>query len=42
MPGYRIEVALEPRYLLREPTLQLREPITRSVLGMFLIREWRY
>jgi len=41
-PGYRIEVALEPRYLLREPTLQIREPITRSVLGMFLIREWRY
>ncbi len=42
MPGYRIEMALEPRYLLREPTLQLREPITRSVLGLFLIREWRY
>ncbi len=42
MPGYRIEVALEPRYLLREPTLQIREPITRSVLGVFLIREWRY
>ncbi|CAN5611219.1 hypothetical protein BH23GEM1_BH23GEM1_04710 [soil metagenome] len=42
MPGYRFEMALEPRYLLREPTLQLREPITRSVLGMFLIREWRY
>ena len=42
MPGYRLEMALEPRYLLREPTLDLREPITRSVLGMFLIREWRY
>ncbi|MGK2935423.1 MAG: translocation/assembly module TamB domain-containing protein, partial [Gemmatimonadaceae bacterium] len=42
MPGYRLEAALEPRYLLREPTLDLQKPITRSVLGLFLIREWRY
>jgi translocation and assembly module TamB len=40
--GYRLETSFEPRYLLREPTLALQTPRTTSVLGMFLIREWRY
>jgi autotransporter translocation and assembly factor TamB len=42
LKGYRIETSFEPRYLLREPTLALQTPRTTSVLGMFLIREWRY
>ncbi|HEY8166905.1 MAG TPA: translocation/assembly module TamB domain-containing protein [Gemmatimonadaceae bacterium] len=40
--GYRLETSFEPRYLLREPTLALQTPRTTTVLGMFLIREWRY
>jgi len=40
--GYRLESSFEPRFLLREPSLALQEPITTSVLGMFLIREWRF
>ncbi len=40
--GYRLETSFEPRYILREPTLAITAPRTTSVLGMFLIREWRY
>jgi len=40
--GYRLETSFEPRFLLREPSLALQEPITTSVLGVFLIREWRF
>ena len=40
--GYRLETSFEPRFLLREPSLALQTPVTTSVLGMFLIREWRF
>lgn len=40
--GYRLETSLQPRYLLKVPTLAPQEPGTTSVLGVFLIREWRY
>jgi translocation and assembly module TamB len=41
--GYRIEVSLEPRYLLRDPTLSTIQPtLTKESLGAFLIREWRF
>ena len=40
--GYSYELNLQPRYLLREPTLELREPTTTSVFSLFFIRNWRY
>jgi len=41
--GYRLETALETRYLLQEPTLARDQSVaTTSVLGAFLIREWRF
>jgi len=40
--GYSLQTSFQPRYLLREPTLSLQDPITTSVFGLFLIREWRY
>ena len=40
--GYRLETSVEPRFLLREPTLALQQPTTTSVFGLFLIREWRF
>lgn len=40
--GYRLETSFEPRFLLKEPSLAPREPSTTSVLGLFLIREWRF
>jgi autotransporter translocation and assembly factor TamB len=42
LKGYRLETSFEPRFLLREPSLALQQPTTTSVLGLFLIREWRY
>ena len=40
---YLIQASLEPRYLLREPTLESDiQPQTTSVFGLFLSREWRY
>ncbi|HVF40137.1 MAG TPA: translocation/assembly module TamB domain-containing protein [Gemmatimonadaceae bacterium] len=42
LKGYSLQASFQPRYLLREPTLSLQDPITTSVLGLFLIREWRY
>lgn len=41
--GYRFELSLEPRYLFREPSLaRIQTPVTTSVLGLFVVREWRY
>ncbi|MGI9091331.1 MAG: translocation/assembly module TamB domain-containing protein [Gemmatimonadaceae bacterium] len=41
--GYRVEASFEPRYLLRQPTLQQnQDPQTTSSFGLFLVREWRY
>ncbi|MBA3656392.1 MAG: translocation/assembly module TamB [Gemmatimonadaceae bacterium] len=40
--GYRLETSFEPRFLLKEPSLAPRDPSTTSVLGLFLIREWRF
>ncbi len=41
--GYRIEASLEPRFLVRQPTLsQTPTPKPTSVLGAFLVREWRF
>ena len=42
LKGYRLETSLQPRYLLREPSLAPQDPVTTSVLGLFLIREWRF
>ncbi|MBA3340763.1 MAG: translocation/assembly module TamB domain-containing protein [Gemmatimonadaceae bacterium] len=40
--GYSLKTSFQPRYLLRDPSLALQDPITTSVLGLFFIREWRY
>lgn len=41
--GYRIEASVEPRFLLNEPSLStLQDPKPTSVLGAFLIREWKF
>lgn len=41
--GYRIEAGVEPRFLLRQPTLSENQDLKpTSVLGAFLIREWRF
>jgi translocation and assembly module TamB len=41
--GYRIEASIEPRFLLRQPTLSTQQdPKPTSVLGEFLIREWKF
>jgi hypothetical protein len=41
--GYRIEASLEPRFLIRQPTLSTQQdPKPTSVLGAFLIREWKF
>ncbi|HEX6535471.1 MAG TPA: translocation/assembly module TamB domain-containing protein [Gemmatimonadaceae bacterium] len=41
--GYRIEASIEPRFLLRQPTLsETPNPRATSVFGAFLIREWRF
>lgn len=41
--GYKAEISFEPRYLPREASLARdRIPITTSVFGVFLIREWRF
>ncbi|MGI8546970.1 MAG: translocation/assembly module TamB domain-containing protein [Gemmatimonadaceae bacterium] len=41
--GYRVEASFEPRYILRQPTLQQnQDPQTTSSFGLFLVREWRY
>jgi translocation and assembly module TamB len=41
--GYRIEASVEPRFLLRAPTLEPNKTASpTSVFGAFLIREWRF
>jgi len=41
--GYRIEASIEPRFLIRQPTLSTQQdPKPTSVLGAFLIREWKF
>jgi hypothetical protein len=38
-----VEASIEPRYLLREPTLsedQTNDPVTS--FGAFLVKEWRF
>jgi hypothetical protein len=42
LKGYSLETSLQPRYLLKEPTLDIQAPTTTSVLSLFLIRSWRY
>ena len=40
---YRIEASFEPRLALRAPSLSEREDLPAfSVLGLFLIREWKF
>jgi translocation and assembly module TamB len=40
--GYSLETSLQPRYLLKEPTLDIQTPTTTSVFSLFLIRNWRF
>ena len=40
--GWRYEASLEPRYLLRPPTLQLQRVDPTTAIGLFIIREWRF
>jgi translocation and assembly module TamB len=40
--GYSFETSLQPRYLLKQPTLDLQVPTTTSVFSFFLIRNWRF
>ncbi len=42
LKGYSLETSLQPRYLLKDPALDLQAPTTTSVLSLFLIRSWRY
>ena len=42
LKGYSLETSFQPRYLLKEPTLDIQTPTTTSVLSLFLIRSWRY
>ena len=40
--GWRFEGSYSPRYLLQTPTLDAQAAAATSVLGLFLIREWRF
>lgn len=40
--GYSLETSFQPRYLLREPSLDPQVPATTSVFSLFLIRNWRF
>jgi translocation and assembly module TamB len=40
--GWRFEGSLQPRYLLTTPTLERQPATATSVLGLFLIKEWRF
>jgi translocation and assembly module TamB len=42
LKGYSYELTFQPRYLLREPTLEVTRPTTTSVFSLFFIRNWRY
>ena len=40
--GYSLETSLQPRYLLKDPTLDIQAPNATSVFSLFLIRNWRF
>ena len=40
--GYSLETSLQPRYLLKDPSLDPQVPATTSVFSLFLIRHWRF
>lgn len=40
--GFRLELSSEPRFVLREPSLSPRDPVTARNWAAFLIKEWRY
>lgn len=42
--GIRLEISFEPRYQLRQPTLETstETPARINTLGLFVIREWRF
>ncbi|MDO8501531.1 MAG: translocation/assembly module TamB domain-containing protein [Gemmatimonadaceae bacterium] len=40
--GYSMETSFQPRYLLKEPSLDPQNPTTTSVFSLFLIRNWRF
>jgi translocation and assembly module TamB len=42
LKGYSLETSLQPRYLLKDPTLDIVAPNTTSVFSLFLIRNWRF
>ena len=42
LKGYSFETSFQPRYLLKEPTLDLQAPTTTSVFSFFMIRNWRF
>ena len=42
MRGYSFETSFQPRYLLKEPSLDPQVPTTTSVFSFFLIRNWRF
>jgi translocation and assembly module TamB len=42
LKGYSLETSLQPRYLLKTPTLDIQTPTTTSVFSLFLIRNWRF
>ncbi|MEO8575232.1 MAG: translocation/assembly module TamB domain-containing protein, partial [Gemmatimonadales bacterium] len=40
--GYSLETSFQPRYLLKDPSLDPQVPTTTSVFSFFLIRNWRF
>ena len=40
--GWRYEASIEPRYLLRPPTLKVQQVAPVTLFGGFIIREWRF
>jgi translocation and assembly module TamB len=42
LKGYSLETSFQPRYLLKEPSLDPQVPSTTSVFSFFLIRNWRF
>jgi translocation and assembly module TamB len=40
--GWRYETSIEPRYLLRPPSLAIQRADPVTLFGMFIIREWRF
>ena len=40
--GWRYEATIEPRYVLKPPSLTLQVINPRMTLGAFIIREWRF